>query len=350
MISPTYIAKEQRWKYRYTYWVDGTRKEKVFSSSKKGEAGKREVVAKFRAWRGNSFESVWECYIQDRTHRLGEDSPTLKNEVSIGRNHLLPAFSNRSIDSLKIADYQTYINQLTLQNGKKPSSKYLRDIIGVLSAYLRWAWEQEYLFEPLRGKLYLPKGLTTTGKAIPTLEQFKLMCQPTNLHYQPLILFLCTTGMRPSEAIGLKKTDIVAGVASIRRGILKDGQISEGKTKNARRTVALCRLAQKQVDVMCERFPNSEWVFCSTTGDVVKQKNITKQLKSLCKKCGIEPLSLYSCRHFFITYTTNELGLEAAKHQVGHSSSMDTIATYTQSTEAEQTAVRGALDIIFEIE
>lgn len=348
MINPTYLPKEKRWKFRYTYYGDdGTRKEKVFSSSKPGERGKREVIAKFRAWKGNSFELVWNKYIEDRTHRLGEKSPTLKNEICYGNNYYLPTFSGKSIDSLKIADYQNYINNVRLQDGSKPSAKYLKGMIGVLNAFLVWAWEKEYIYEPLRGKLYLPKGLETKGKNIPTMEEFRLMCKPTNLHYQPLIIFLFSTGMRPSEAIGLKKEDVVGGVAYIKRGILKDGTVSEGKTKNARRVVALCSLAQQQVSAMIEKFPNSEYIFCSTDGGPIKQKNVVKQLKSLCKQNDIEPLSLYSARHFFITYATGKLGLEASKHQVGHAQSMDTIATYTQTTEEEQTAIRSTLDSIF---
>ena len=48
MIRPTYLPKEKRWKYRYTYYDNqGIRREKVFSSSKEGIEGKNEVLAKF---------------------------------------------------------------------------------------------------------------------------------------------------------------------------------------------------------------------------------------------------------------------------------------------------------------
>lgn len=349
MISPTYIQREKRWKYRYTYYDDsGIRREKVFSSSKRGEQGKREVIAKFRAWRGNSFESVWECYIQDRTHRLGETSPTLRNEVTFGNNYFLPAFSGKAIDNLKTSDYQEFINTLRLQNGKKPSSKYLRDLVSVLKQFLAWAWDNEYLYEALRGKLYLPKGLTTQGKDIPTLTEFRSICEPCNLHYQPLIIFLFTTGMRPSEAIGLKKEDVVDGIAYIKRGVLRNHTISEGKTQNARRAVPLCSLAQEQVNKMIDAFPDSEYIFCNTLGEVAFHDSVYKQLKTICKRCGIEKnISLYSARHFFVTYAGTQLGLQQTQHTVGHSSSMSTVSTYSHSNSDEQKQIRSILDDIF---
>ena len=349
MIKPTYLPKEKRWKYRYTYYDNqGIRREKVFSSSKEGIEGKNEVLAKFRAWQGDTFQFVWEKYLEDKTYRLGSDSKTLKNDESVGRLYLLPAFADTSINNLKIHDYQMFINKLKLKNGASPTQKYLRNITCTLSAFLAWAWTNSYLTEPLRGKFYLPKGHSVKGKEIPTMEEFKKMCVPTNLHYQAYILFLFVTGCRPSEALYIRKSDIVSGVAYIKGGILNDGSISRGKTKNSHRAVPLCNLALKQVNVMAERFPDSEWVFCNKSGGPVKQKNAYRQLKKLCKKSGISKnLSLYSARHFFISHTSKDLGLQATQHTVGHSASMDTISTYTHSTNEELLHIQSTLNSIF---
>ena len=350
MISPTYLPKEKRWKYRYTYYDSkGVRREKVFSSSKQGVAGKNEVLAKYRAWQGDTFQFVWEKYLEDRAYRLGSDSKTLKNEESVGRLYLLPAFIDKSINSLKIRDYQNFINKLKLQDGSSPTQKYLKNISSTLSAFLAWSWTNSYLSEPLRGKLYLPKGHIVKGKEIPTMDEFKKMCLPTNLHYQPYLLFLFVTGCRPSEALYIRKTDIVDEVAYIKGGILNDGAISSGKTKNSKRAVPLCHLALQQVRIMQERFPDSEWVFCNKSGGPVKQKNAYRQLKKLCKKSGVaKGLSLYSARHFFISYTTKDLGLQATQHTVGHSPDMDTISTYTHSTNEELLHIKSTLNSIFD--
>lgn len=345
--EPVYYDNEHRWKIRVVYTDNGIRREKVFSSSKKGTAGKRECIAKYRAWCGNTFDYVWSKYISDRTFRLGADSRCVKNDVSVGNNFFLPNFTDKSLDSLNIRQYQDFINHITLKNGEQPSAKYLRNIMSTLNAFLTWAWEQEYLLEPMRGKLYLPTGHSIKGKNIPTWQEFERLCEPTNLWYQPLIIFLFTTGMRPSEALFLKRDDIVGEVAYVRGGLLRSKKISTGKTKNAVRTVPLCALANKQIEIMLNRVPNSKYVFCNKEGEAVCQDVVYKQLQTLCKRKGIKPLSLYSGRHFFVTYTTQALGISAEKHTVGHSPSMLTVETYTQTTAEEVTHIKGTLDSIF---
>ncbi len=345
--KPHYLPKENRWKLRYLYYEDGVRKERVFSSSKKGEAGKREVIVKYRAWRGNSFEFVWDKYIDSKKARLGNDSRAVKNEESIGNIYLLPKFSGQAIDSYKIQDYQDFINRLRLQNGDLPSKKYLSSVIATINSFINWAWETEYLYEQPRGKIYLPKDRNVKGKNIPTLEEFKRICQPTGLWHQPLIIFLCCTGLRPSEAIGIKAEDIIGDAVYIKRGILSDKSISNGKTKNAQRVVPLCDLAKEQIRIMRERCPNAEYIFCNSEGNITGQGRVYKQLQLICHKCGVREFSLYSCRHFFITYTADILGMSALRHTVGHSANMDSIGVYAHSTTEEQHQIKNSLNKIF---
>lgn len=347
--NPIYISKEKRWKVRIVYIDDTGRHEKVFSSSKQGEAGKREVIAKYRAWAGNTFKAIWEKYITDREYKLGKDNKGVGYAKSVASLYLLPAFSDKSIDSLKISDYQEFINTLTLLDGTAPSKKYLQNIIDILHSFLKWSYENEFLYEPIRGKLYLPVGHKAKEKIVPTLAEFRKLCEPNEYWYQPLIIFLCCTGLRPSEAIGLKEEDIIGTVAYIKRGILTNGQISEGKTKNARRAVPLCELAIEQIKIMRERYPNSEYIFCNTQGKAVGQGRVYKQLQRMCRRCGIREFPLYSCRHFFITYTADILGMSALRHTVGHSQNMDSIGVYAHSTTEEQEAIQTKLNDIFNL-
>lgn len=347
--SPQYLPKEKRWKIRIVYLDDTGRHEKVFSSSKQGDAGKREVIAKYRAWRGNTFSVIWNKYIQDKAYRLGKDNKAVGYAKSVANLYLLPAFGDKSIDGLKIQDYQDFINTLTLLDGTAPSSKYLHNIIDIIHNFLKWSYECEYLYEPLRGKLYLPKERTSKEKIVPTLAEFYKLCEPMDYWYQPLIIFLCCTGLRPSEAIGLKEEDIIDGVAYIKRGILTNGQISTGKTKSAQRAVPLCNLAMEQVRIMRSKYPDSEYIFCNTEGKTVGQGRVYKQLQRICQKCGIREFPLYSCRHFFITYTADVLGMSALRHAVGHTESMDTLGVYSHSTTDELQAIKTNLDDIFKL-
>lgn len=350
MISPNYLPKEKRWKFRYTYYDDaGIRREKVFSSSKQGEAGKREVIAKYRAWKGNSFEFVWSKYIESKKARLGETSKSVRNEVSIGNIYLLPKFSGQAIDYYKIQDYQEFINNLRLQNGELPSRKYLQTTIATINSFLTWAWEAEYLYEPLRGKLYLPKDREVKSKSIPTLEEFqKIVMQEDGYWYKEYIIFLFCTGLRPSEALLLTDDCIVDNIAYIKGGLLRDRTISTGKTKNSVRAVPLCDLALEQIAKMHQKAPKgSKYIFCNTEGNPVRQANAYKELLAMCKKLGIQPLSLYSARHFFVTYTADALGQSALKHTVGHSEVFDGLNVYSHSNRTEQEQIRDTLNGVF---
>lgn len=269
------------------------------------------------------------------TIQLCAVSRVLCDELHHLLTSLLPAFSDKSIDSLKISDYQEFINTLTLLDGTSPS-KNLHNIIDIIHSFLKWSYENEFLYEPLRGKLYLPVGHKAKEKIVPTLAEFRRLCEPNEYWYQPLII-LCCAGLQPSEAIGLKEEDII-GTAYIKRGILTNEQISEGKTKNARRAVPLCELAIEQIKIMRERYPNSEYIFCNTQGKAVGQGRVYK-LQRMCRRCGIWEFPLYSCR-FFITYTADILGMSVLHHTVGHSQSMDSIGVYAHFTTEEQEAIQ----------
>ena len=79
------------------------------------------------------------------TIQLCAVSRVLCDELHHLLTSLLPAFSDKSIDSLKISDYQEFINTLTLLDGTSPS-KNLHNIIDIIHSFLKWSYENEFLY------------------------------------------------------------------------------------------------------------------------------------------------------------------------------------------------------------
>lgn len=72
-------------------------------------------------------------------------------------------------------------------------------------------------------------------------------------------------GMRRGEIAGLQWSDINDGVLSVNRMLRGDGIITEGKTKNARRTIKLPEQASQVLLLQAEKLNSNgilrEWVF-----------------------------------------------------------------------------------------
>ncbi|MCI1768911.1 MAG: tyrosine-type recombinase/integrase [Mageeibacillus sp.] len=159
--------------------------------------------------------------------------------------------------------------------------------------------------------------------------------------------FLALTGMRPSEALGLKHEDVYDNIVVIRRAIVRGGKITSCKNKNARRIVGLNRQAVHELAAQNKLTANlcSEWIFPNQTGSKASQSTIQKHWDRLSERLETKA-SLYSFRHLYISVMKTHLSEYMLKKLVGHSAEMDTFGVYGHVIDGEmEQAVRDTSEV-----
>jgi integrase len=127
--------------------------------------------------------------------------------------------------------------------------------------------------------------------------------------YGPVLAVALTTGMRPSEYLGLKWQDIdwTRQTASIVRSIRKlNGKwcFSDTKRSRSRRPIrlqtwiaALLRDVHQRT-VSCSSCPEAvDLVFKTASGQPINADSLATHFKSILQLCGLPPMRLYDLRH-----------------------------------------------------
>ena len=334
---PTAIWLEKRgyWSLRVT--VNGVTKE--FTSSKKGLAGKKAVIAKARAWQDGSMSNksklVSQCYgefLETTQARLGEKCDSYIDHEKFGRLYILPAIGRMRINTVTKNNYQTILNTARPHDKRTKvlSKKYLMKMKSTIEQFAKFCYENGYC-ESLRGKLFIPVGHPTVGKEILQPNEIKRLFEPSDLWYHRSIMFALCTGMRPSEVLGLQWDDIYTDHIEIRRAV-RGGRITSGKTSNAIRAIPLTTFTS---DLLGEQRKaseslGSEWVFCSKIGTMGSQSTMGHHYEQLAKERGFGG-SLYCLRHTFVSMVKSTMPESLVRMIVGHTSNtagMDTFGVY----------------------
>lgn len=160
-----------------------------------------------------------------------------------------------------------------------------------------------------------------------------------------LILLEWATGLRRSELLGLKWSDIdfEAGTLTVERAVIngKDGPtISDTKTKQSRRTLSLPKnvlpmLESHRKKQASNRLKYSEWrihnlVFPSSVGKPLEPSVVSRTFAKVARKVGLEGISFHKLRHDhasrLVMAGVHEKKVQA---QLGHSSISITMDIYS---------------------
>ena len=142
-----------------------------------------------------------------------------------------------------------------------------------------------------RGDLIIPKNATAKKEKVVLQpdEIRELFSDPTyprynrnvEAHFAYAWRFLVVTGLRRGELCRIRAGDIEGRTLTIKRSINSSNEITEGKNKNARRTIELTEIAMKvlsdQREMLKRKNLISPWVFCNASGDRPNPNNVYDQ-------------------------------------------------------------------------
>ena len=339
---------------------DGVRK--IFTSTKKGLSGKREVISKYEAWRDYggdnpapiTVEKAVELFLEDVCTRYGKDSESYRGAEIYTRVYILPAFRYKAIASVKLSDWQSLINHAKPHSNQTEvlSKKTLKNLRSVINRLQKYCYNNYYT-EAWRGELYIPEGHPTIGKEILQPADIQRLFEPSNLWYHPAFLVMLVCGLRPGECLGLQVNDIKDGIIHVRRAINDSNQITHGKNRNAIRDVPAPKQALEIINKTIERNKScglqTKWIFCGYSGEHGNQSTMRTQWYILKRERDL-PGCPYALRHTFVSIVSAQSHISEGnlKMLLGHSKDMDTYGVYAHTVDSQLLKISAEIDTTFE--
>lgn len=180
--------------------------------------------------------------------------------------------------------------------------------------------------------------------------------------YKVAVTVLLFTGMRRSELLGLKWSDMDFSnqTISISRSLhyLPGKGLFEDETKNSssKRVIKIPTAAadalrslkawQAQQRLMLgELWKPTEYIFTNDTGDVLHPDSLTNWFRRFVLQTDLPPIHLHSLRHTNATlYIANGVAVTTVAGQLGHSTASTTANIYAHSIKSAQAAAAEMMD------
>lgn len=239
--------------------------------------------------------------------------------------------SPEKIDKQMIQDYLLYLMQ---ERNMSWSS------CNVAVSGLRFFYTQTLGMDAMFLSIPPRKADSILPEILSAEELERLFSVLTNQKHRTLLMTTYAAGLRVSEVIGLKVTDIDSGRMMIR--------VTQGKGRKDRYTILSVRLLE-QLRMYYRAYRPSMWLFYS--GENTKRHvsvNTAQRVYNQAKdKAGItKGKGIHTLRHCFATHLL-EAGVDLRTIQVlmGHSSIMTTM-TYLQVTRKHLGSVKSPLDLL----
>lgn len=134
-----YQDKERKTWYCKFYYTDYTgekkqKKKSGFARKKDAQEWERDFLEKVQGTPDMTFQTLYEIYIEDMSHRLRENS--VEGKKNVFKNRILPYFKEKSINEITPADIRAWQNE---QIEKGYSLAYLDRIQNMLTTIMNYA-------------------------------------------------------------------------------------------------------------------------------------------------------------------------------------------------------------------
>lgn len=280
------------------------------------------------------------------------------------RDFIVPQLNYIQVGQITPKDIQSVIDNLV---EKKYSYSLIKKVYNVMHQRFKDAvTRRELPYSPVSGIL-LPKQNEIPVSDIRWFEPDELQrilveAEKTKPDGSPWfkqgygIRFLAYTGLRVGEALALKWSDVDLKTNKIyvNKNLVttkENGVIVQDspKTSSSNRIIPMSQSAKTALLKLKEVQPeDAEFVFSTSSGSHVNQRNLSRTFEKVQQNAGIEPLgSLHSLRHTFATILLS-LGedIKVVSKLLGHADINITYNTYIHVIEDQQVRAIEKLDSI----
>lgn len=263
----------------------------------------------------------------------------------------LRRYSPNTIKTYKYCfrDFINYYNLLspnTISSAQiKAFMLYLVNVKGIAGSTqnqyinaIKFYYEQVLQREPQNYYWQRPKLSKKLPHVFTEAEIERLLLSVQNIKHRCILLTIYSAGLRISELVHLKISDIMTSQACI--------HIQDAKGKKDRYSLLSNKLLLLLRKYYQEYQPDY-WLFEGATGGPYSKSSIQKIFKRALKASGIlKPATVHSLRHSFATHLLERgVNLRYIQTLLGHSSSKTT-EIYTHISNKDLSKIRSPLDFL----
>jgi integrase len=290
-----------------------------------------------RATTFGEIAEKWRALILSQT----KESSRATKESQL-KNHILPAFGNTRLVDMTGESMQAWVSGLACSPGH--IDNLVRTMRSILSRARVWGYMEH---NPMKGlkKPKVPKGNSYSYTPEQTIAILNALSGWKRLY----CWIQAETAMRPGEAAGLKRSNVVPGHLVIEQGVW-NCQIQTLKTENAARTVPISAALEGEIRAYLEATPATVGglLFPSETGRPISISAFRHRiLKPVLAKLGIKPdkrAGLYAFKHGNATLMDRlNVPLKTRQARIGHADIRTTLEHYTHEEEAASRAAAEAI-------
>lgn len=294
-------AKSWYCKFYYTDYT-GARKQKKkrgFKLQREAKEWERSFLERMQGIPDMTFQSLYDLYIEDMSHRLRQNS--IDNKKNIFKNRILPYFKDKPINQIQASDIRQWQNE---QIALGYSDAYLRRLHTVLSIIFNYAVKYYNLpSNPCQKAGSI--GKNTRSLNFWTLEQFNAaLSYATSENGRIALLMLFYSGVRIGELLGLTlgDFDFQANTININKSVqhFSADNIVETppKTENSIRTIYMPAAVMQEVQAYSKR------IYGITPTDrlfTFTKSLVRGTIKRTAEAAGIPCIRIHDLRHSHVS-------------------------------------------------
>ena len=261
---------------------------------------------------------------------------SLKDYEGLLRRYVRPRLGQQALASISALDIQTLYRDLQLRSLSARSIRYTHAVLrSALKQAIRW----NFLLANPADSVDLPR-LERRQMEVLSVEQARTFVKAIASHpYRDLFAVALTTGMRPSEYLGLtwKDLDLDRGTVSVshtlewRKG---DWQFAETKRSRSRRVIKLqawvLALLRERVPAEPETREDLLLFRASRGGPIRESRFVVDYFKPLLRSAELPAIRLYDLRHTAATISLIAgVSPKIISEQLGHASVAFTLDVYS---------------------
>jgi integrase len=260
---------------------------------------------------------------------------------SLLRRYIRPELGDKILSTITPLDVQAAFQRIV---DRGLSSRTIRYTHSVLRSAMRQAIRWRLLIQDPTEGVQLPR-LGKREMRVLNAEQSRIFIRAAlKTHYGPVFALALTSGMRPSEYLGLqwRDADWARGTVSIVRTLEKTaGQWRFAETKRARSrrivklqhwVVGILRRLQATISKRGKRVApdEPELIFRTATGRPINSDKLAEKFKVILRHAGLPVIRLYDLRHTAATLALSAgVPPKVVAEQLGHASAAFTLDVYS---------------------
>ena len=345
MATKTNITINGRDYFRMSKTIDGQRK--YFYGTSKGNAEKKyekyvEELARLKYQRQSEYDTAT---FHDRADQFINDTLMVSQKYAEGtkaryessyRCHVAGSkLDNMKVCDVKPSDIQKFYNSLEV------SQQTLKAVHKFISAFNKWLIRNNYSDDFLSAVELPKKEQTKKHEGIVTWSEdevdaiLRSVARSDSFRLSFLVIVLLYAGVRISEAISLRYTDIEDNIIHIKRQYYL-GEIKPPKYNSVRDIPAHEKLLSEleihrawHNDEMKIKGYKTDYIFTTSNGNLYSASSIRKQLVKFCRDNEIQYKHIHAYRATFCTQMCRcGVPLEVTSALMGHKNLEVTAAHY----------------------